>query len=273
MTERALSFLPAERVNDGHPSPPRHTWLSAEDLAQGDQRSVRLDFAAMRVDEVRSPSDPLFAMAYGALAAQFGVGDALELPEVLAQRMTWTPEIGMRYGLFLVRDAAGEIAAVRDHTAIQSADGAGCTVHLSHLLIAPAWRRSGLAGWMRALPLVTARAFAQPLTLVAEMDGEIAEEAYARAGFLKADPARVQYYQPDFRPPAEIDGAGGPQPVPFKLLLRRVGREHERELAPGALRTLVSDLYRMYAQGCRSRDLPSLEGYPAEGDAPIRLLP
>lgn len=245
--------------------------LSAGDLAPGDQRSARLDFSAMRVDEIRSPDDPLFETAYGTLAGQFGVGDALELPEVLARRMTWTPELGMRYALFLVRDAAGKIAAVRDHTVILSADGAACTVHLSHLLVAPAWRRSGLAGWMRALPLVTARPFAKPVTLVAEMDGEVAEEAYARAGFLKADPARVPYFQPDFRPPAEIDRAGGPRPLPFRLVLRRVGREHETELSPRALRTLVSDLYRMYAQGCQA--LPSLEGYPVEGDAPIRLVP
>lgn len=227
----------------------------------------------MQVDAVRSADDPLFPLVYGALAAEFGVGESMERAEVIARRLAWPPDFGMRYGLFLVRDAAGEIAAVRDHTAIRSEDGAACTVHLSHLLIAPAWRRTGLAGWMRALPLVTARPFAKPVTLVAEMDGEVAEGAYSRAGFLKADPARVRYFQPDFRPPQEIDRAGGPQPVPFKLVLRRVGQEHERELPPTALRALVGDLYRMYAQDCRPEDLPSLYGYPAEGDEPIRLVP
>lgn len=222
----------------------------------------------MQLDEIRSPDDPLFAMAYEALGAQFGVGKAMELPEVIAQRMAWPPDRGMRYALFLVRDAAGALAAVRDHTAITSAGA--CTVHLSHLLVAPVWRGKGLAGWMRALPLVTARAFAQPTTLVAEMDDEFAEKAYARAGFLKVDPARVSYLQPDFRPPAEIDRTGGPRPVPFKLVIRQVGREAETLLDPGALRRIVGDLYRMYAQGCRPEDLPPLEGYPRDD---VQLLP
>lgn len=246
-------------------------WFSASDLAPGDGRSATFDFAEMQVSEICSSSDPLFALAYGALAAEFGIGESMELPEVIARRMAWQSRIGMQYGLFLVRDAAGEIAAVRDHTAILSEDRDACTVHLSHLLVAPKWRRSGLAGWMRALPLVTARAFAKPVTLVAEMDGAIAEGAYSRAGFLRADPDRIRYFQPDFRLPAEIERSGGPQPVPFKLLIRRVGREHEREIQPGAVRSLVSDLYRMYAQGCSK--IPSLEGYPLDGDEPIRLLP
>ncbi len=248
-------------------------WIDASDLAPGDRRSTRLDFDALRTDEIRSPDDPLFETAYGALGEHFGIGESMERAEVIAQRMAWPAELGMRYGLFLVRDAAGEIAAVRDHTAILSQDGAACTVHLSHLLVAPAWRRTGLAGWMRALPLATARPFGKPTTLAAEMDGDLAENAYTRAGFRKVDPDRIRYLQPDFRPPAEIDRTGGLAPVPFKLVIRQVGREHETALAPGALRTIVHDLYRMYARGCRGQDLPSLADYPKEGDPPIQLRP
>jgi hypothetical protein len=193
-----------------------------------------------------------------------------------------------------------DFVAVRDHTVILDREGRGAVVHLSHNLIAPAARRTGLAGWMRALPIATARECLAAhgdsnggknglppgarITLVAEMehhtpgrDDELARLlAYEKAGFRKIDPARLAYHQPDFRSPAEIDAAGGPHPLPFQLILRRVGREHERVISGEEARRLARALYEIYGFHFRASDMAhpllSLEGYPAD-DATIALVP
>jgi hypothetical protein len=153
-----------------------------------------------------------------------------------------------------------------------------------------AWRRTGLAGWLRAWPLQTARAclasagfpVTSPITLVAEMehpDPKIAErlprlKAYGKAGFKKADPAMVNYFQPDFRSPMEIDRGGGPRPLPFGLVLRRVGREQEPVIGGAEVREIVECLYTMYGDGFRERDMAvvwqSFNEYPgAEIEIPL----
>jgi hypothetical protein len=100
--------------------------------------------------------------------------------------------------------------------------------------------------------------------------------AYERAGFRKIDPAVVDYWQPDFRPPAEIDASGGPQPLRFQLIVRRVGREGETSLAGAEVRMIVERLYSMYAQEFRPQDMqlvwPRLAGFPPP-EARIALLP
>jgi hypothetical protein len=190
----------------------------------------------------------------------------------------------------LVR-AAGQFVAVRDHTAAMTRDGESVVVHLSHNLVSPINRRTGLAGWMRALPIATARqclsandrSAGAPITLLAEMEyplpddlpGVIRLRAYERAGFRKIDPRIVRYYQPDFRPPAVIDAAGGARPLPFQLLVRRVHREHERGICGAEVRQLVETLYDIYHPQFRAVDLAhpslSLVNYPAE-DALIPLI-
>jgi len=263
------------------------------DLAPGDARSAEFDTARVELARVASREDPLFEFAYARLWEQFGAAHEIESREVLGRRLAWdaaVPRAGfaMRYDLLLAR-SAGEFVAARDHTAI--ADAAGAVVHLSHLLIDPAWRRGGLAGWLRALPLQSARACladagfspASPITLAAEMeypDGidtarDIRLRAYERAGFQKVDPAVVHYHQPDFRSFAEID-ASQPQPLPFQLIIRRVGRETETHLSGAEVRCIVERLYHMYAQEFRAQDMAAgwalLDAYPP-ADAQIALVP
>jgi hypothetical protein len=164
-------------------------------------------------------------------------------------------------------------------------------VHLSHVLVAPPWRGGGLAGWLRAWPIAAARRCLaaagkpeqSPITLVAEMEHPRAEQAdtiirlkaYAKAGFVKVDPAAAPYLQPDFRPPAEVD-ATGVRPLPMGLVLRRVGRERETAIAGRELREIVTSLYGMYATGFRAQDMrvayDSLARYPAD-DATVALVP
>ena len=189
----------------------------------------------------------------------------------------------MVYEMILVRKD-GEIAAVRDHTIIPSAGEV--VVHLSHNLVMPKFRRTGLAGWMRALPVVSARQLSPGdfVTLAGEMeyddgkdtDRAIRLKAYEKAGFLKVDPSVVRYFQPDFRSPEIIDQTGGARPLPFQLLMRRVGREDERTITGAEVRRTVQAIYRMYAAQFRPEDMAhpllSLDSYPGEDEA-VALIP
>jgi len=263
--------------------------ISTRDLAPGDSKSATLDLAPFEIACIRSTSDPLFEPAYARLWEEFGAKDEMERRETLDLRFRLAPRL--LYEMVLIqRD--GEFVAVRDHSAILTRDRAHAVVHLSHNLVAPAARRTGLAGWLRALPIATAREClsqggAGPdarITLVAEMEypqpGDAARlvrlQAYERAGFLKLDPAFVRYHQPDFRAPEVIDAAGSARPLPFQLVIRRVGREHERVISGKEARTLVQAIYDIYRPQFRPADLAhpllSLDTYPI-GHTLIPLLP
>ncbi|HEU4429873.1 MAG TPA: hypothetical protein VFT98_14010, partial [Myxococcota bacterium] len=189
----------------------------------------------------------------------------------------------LAYEMLIFR-RAGEIAAVRDHSAVVQLAASGApepgpvVVHLSHALVAPAHRGSGLAAWLRALPLgaarrciAAARIDAQtPVVLVAEMErgAGAAQRSYARAGFLKVDPAAARYAQPDFRDPAL-------PPLPFDLVLRRVGREADRELPAAELAAIVDSIYAVYGAHVPESALAPLRSDAAEwtrGRATFRLV-
>jgi hypothetical protein len=267
------------------------------DLAPGDAKSAALDWREFDVARVPSAESPLFAPAYERLLAEFGPHE-LETREVIVRRLGWFPAVRLedawlRYELFLIRRGEQFVAA-RDHTVIVRAgkDGPRAILHLSHVLVDPLWRRTGWAGWLRAWPIQSARAAlvaagfsgGSPITLVAEMEHPdpqfparwIRLQAYEKAGFLKADPAAVPYLQPDFRPPAEIDACGKVRPLPFALVLRRVGREPERTWSGAELREVVEGLYGIYGATFRASDMAvarrSLAQYPA-ADAQVALVP
>lgn len=271
--------------------------MTPDDLAPGDAKSLERNWCDIELHTIQSVNDPYFDMAFGALWAEFGEAGEVEQVSVLASRMERNPAdmtngCSLRYRLLLVT-TGGAFVAVRDHTAIMLADTPGVVVHLSHNLVTPSWRRSGLAGWLRALPIQTAReslaATAQaegaPIVLVGEMEHPCAEnpatgirlKAYEKAGYLKVDPSRVNYLQPDFRPPGEIDLSGGPRPLPLMLLIRRVGREDERTISGREVRTIAESLYHMYAEGFRPADMAplfaSLKDYPAADESIALLLP
>jgi hypothetical protein len=278
---------------------PTRRWIQT-DLAPGDLRANRLDASGLALHAVESVADPAFAPAYDFLAHTFGPTGALETVDVLARRLAWPPHPQadgwtLQYELLAISDAAGNIAAVRDHTAAAPPDEESpVIVHLSHVLIAGQWRRSGLGGWLRALPLQAARDCrrssgrnmdAAAFTLIAEMEKAPPDAAarpasllaYEKAGFRKLDPAQVSYSQPDFRTPAEIDRGGGPRPLPFSLVIRQVGREHETHVSGAQARALALGLYRIYRDGCRPVDLAPLlahvhRDYPQPGE-PVRLVP
>ena len=260
--------------------------LTPDLLAPGDGKSADLDPTQFTWSQIRSCEDPHFETAFSALWLEFGATHEMESRDVLAARMRGASRL--RYEILLVR-AGAEIAAVRDHTAI-ACEG-GIIVHLSHVLVAPAWRRSGLAGWMRAAPILTARELAVAtgtpgcsVTLAGEMEYDDGSDprmalrllAYGRAGYLKIDPQTVRYHQPDFRPPNLIDASRGAQPLPFQLIVRRVGREHERSISGGEVRRIVRALHAMYGAQFRAQDMahPALNLALLPGDhAEIALIP
>jgi GNAT superfamily N-acetyltransferase len=269
-----------------------------EDLAPGDAKSLELPTGDLEITCIRSNKDPLFTAAYDRLWAEFGAHHEMEQREVIERRLGWHPALArgdcwLRYEMILLR-RRGEFVAVRDHTAvaIRRESAARAVVHMSHVLVEPAWRRTGLTGWLRAWPIQTARACLavasppanSPITLVAEMEHPderfpnrmIRLKSYEKAGFKKVDPLAVKYFQPDFRFPAEIDASGGPKPLPFGLIVRRVGREAEDSIQGEEIRDIVTALYQMYGTGFRAQDMAGLwEGlcdYPA-ADAEVALVP
>jgi len=259
--------------------------LTPDLLSPGDQKSADLNPAQFKWTQVRAIDDPLFEKAYAALWAEFGAAHEMETRQVLAGR--FAADTATRYEM-VVAESEGSIAAIRDQTAMWFEGEV--VVHLSHLLVAPEWRRSGLAGWMRAVSVLAAREVATAngspaaaITLVGEMEYDDGSDprrtvrltAYERAGFLKVAPATVRYFQPDFRPPAEIDASGGPRPLPFQLIIRQVGQENGRTISGAKVRRLVRALYAMYGAQFRPRDMAhpalSLANYPDE-NAEIALI-
>ena len=272
--------------------------LVPADLAPGDAKSLDLDCHDFDIARICSSDHPLFGIAFERLWAQFGAHHTMEARKVIMQRLAWHPasavgECWLRYEMILIR-RRGQFVAVRDHTAVVTCRHGlpHALVHLSHVFVDPAWRRTGWAGWLRAWPIQTGRAclaaagffVTSPLTLVAEMDHPDSQypdrmirlKAYEKAGFKKVDPILVNYFQPDFRPPEEIDASGGPHPLPFALVIRRVGREQGQVIEGAEVREIVECLYQVYGAGFREQDMSglwhSLEGYPA-ADAEIRLVP
>ena len=245
---------------------------------------------------VSSAQDPAFDVGYAAFWAEFGEKNEMESRAVLTRRLAWRlrppdGDYAMKYEM-IVLQRDGEFVAACDQTAIVSRQPTGeAIVHFSHVLIAPPWRGSGLAGWLRAWPIATARnCFAEaalpprPITIVGECEPADLNDAttlrrlsaFERAGFLKADPTAIHYLQPDFRPAVEIDTAGGPRPVPLLLVVRRVGRENEWTINGRDLRAAVRAVYATYADGFREKDMrpnfESLNSYPPD-DATVALVP
>jgi GNAT superfamily N-acetyltransferase len=273
--------------------------LTGADLAPGDQKSLTFDSTAVDFHLISDPADPWCDTGYDVLWREFGPRHEMEQKSVIHRRLQWNPAQVARGFSFMYRmvvaTSGGRPAAVRDHTVILCHDTPHplALVHLSHVWIDPAWRRSGLAGWMRALPVQTARTAldiaglpqGSPIVLVAEMERHhpgneeqwIRLQAYEKAGFRRADCSRIDYHQPDFRPPEEIDRSGGAHLIPLALMLRRVGREDETSISSGEILRIVFALYHMYGLEIRPQDMrvayETLKNYPPDGETIALELP
>lgn len=267
----------------------------AADLAPGDRGVADADWTGFSIERIDSDSHALFPSVYERLWNEFGERGEMERADVLADRLAWrpgrtndrTPGHAFSYEMLAVR-SGGDIVAVRDHTVILAppADGE-VVVHLSHVLVEPAMRGRGLAAWLRAMPIATARnvcaawsgkASERGVTLVAEMEpddgsGDVRRRlrSYARAGFRMVDPLSTDYSQPDFRHPDEIDATSA-RPVPLCLVVRRVGREHENTIPATGLRTIVDGLYAMFSMHVRPDHMAGVReslSIPATGEVAL----
>jgi GNAT superfamily N-acetyltransferase len=273
--------------------------LRADDLAPGDREAATRDWTQLRVRRIRDVTDPDFAMAYDRLFTEFGPRGEMETRSVIRDRLAWDParpvgRAALAYELLVLR-SGGEIAALRDHTAVMRLDASGASpaplvVHLSHAFVEPARRGQGLAAWLRALPLQTARRCAAaagsvkaPIILVAEMEAPDPSRpermprlrSYERAGFQKVDPAAAPYAQPDFRTVEATAGALRP-PIPLALVLRRVGRENEPAMPAAELAAVVDAIYAVYSVHIPAAALDPLRAAARDWTArhpSFRLLP
>jgi GNAT superfamily N-acetyltransferase len=254
--------------------------LLAADLAPGDRSIGERDWSALRARRVPSASDADFDLAYQTLWREFGARGEMERRTAIAERLGWDPArstgaAALAYDLVVVRRGSA-VVAVRDHSAVVRCDERGApragplVLHLSHAWVEPAERGRGLAGWLRALPLQTARRCARaaaclpntPVVLVAEMEPADPAEpmratrlrSYGRAGFRVVDPAAAPYAQPDFRPESEL-GDAAPRAVPLRLVVRRVGRELETSIGADELAAIVESIYAVYAVHLPERSL------------------
>lgn len=275
--------------------------LRNADLAPGDRGVATADWTDLAVHAVTGPEDPGFAAAFDRLWAEFGPRGEMERREVIAARLRWQPAQPVAGAAFLyellVLRRRGMIVAVRDHTAVVRLGVGGrplaepTVVHLSHAFIEPAQRGSGLAGWLRALPVQAARSCAAaagraagaPVVLVAEMEHPDPADAastarlrsYGRAGFLTIDPAALEYSQPDFRAPESLAGAA-PTPLPLALVVRRVGAETETVMPAAEVAAVVASIYAVYGVHVSAAALEPLRAASVARTArqPIfRLLP
>ncbi len=219
---------------------------------------ARAALERFRLEEVQR--EEAFALGYDTLDAQFGPVGEIERREVLH---TWFREgslsrpgaaVQVTYHMSLAWDG-DQLAGVRDDFTAVDVDHGRAVAFMSHSLVLPAWRRTGLATLLRALPAAHARDDARALRadvtermLLAEM--EMMEPhrhetlvrllAYGKAGFRVVPPWHVPYAQPDFRDLAALGVEA--QPVPMMLLVRQVGEESLPTIDPRRARTLLDHL-------------------------------
>jgi GNAT superfamily N-acetyltransferase len=275
--------------------------LRSADLAPGDRSVAERDWSDLRVRRISDPWDRDFELVYERLWSEFGGLGEMERNAVIRERLAWDPTeprsgFALAYEMLLLR-RGGEVAALRDHSAVVRLDASGrpqpgpVVVHLSHAFVVPAHRGTGLAAWLRALPLQLARRTAAlagcepdlPIVLVAEMEPRDPAKparmarlrSYERAGFQLVDPSEAPYAQPDFSAPEQWTTAA-PRSISLGLVLRRVGRESETTMPADELRAVIESVYAVYGVHVPAAALDPLRdamrAYTSR-PAPFRLLP
>ncbi len=257
--------------------------LSLNDLYQQDiVEMIERETRRYEVHSIEHPSHPDFERSYRILWNAFGPQGEME-PEPVVRRFLLDDPFEpvssgtfLRYFMIAAMDREGNLRGVRDGTVlVNPAYAPGlCLVYLSHIFMLPETRGTVLTYWLRIAPLEVAvqylfdlhsrglvsvpapdspaKYFGMKVNLAAEMEYFSPEDRlslqrilfYGRGGFDVIDPRHFPYRQPDFRDPGVIAKTGN-RPIPFMLLLRRVGRERQARLpideARAAMRLLYDD--------------------------------
>ena len=236
---------------------------------------------------VESEDDPDFQPTFDLLWQAFGTVGEMEREEVIRdfiRRDPFEPSAAgtfTRYFLLLARDRNGAVRGARDGFILvnPSYDPDLCVVYLSHIYMLPEARGTVLSYWLRIAPMEVAmqylsdlhargrinlpapdapgRNFGMQLDLVAEMEYFTPEDRiswqrilfYGRGGFDAINPRHFPFQQPDFRDPEEIRETGN-TPVPFMVLVRRVGRERAARIQIEEAMAIMRMLHDNHAFYC-----------------------
>jgi hypothetical protein len=289
--------------------------LYAQDVVEMIERETR----RYEVEAIEHPDHPDFKRAFEVLWGAFGAAGEMEPESVIRKMLLDDATVPLssgtyaRYFLLVARDrATGQIRGVRDGRVLVNPAYSPdlCLVYLSHIFMLPEARGTVLTYWLRIAPLDLAvtylhtlhqrgaitlpdpnapgRYYGMRVDLAAEVeffspDDKLSLQRilfYGRGGFDVIDPRHFPYRQPDFRDPALI-AQSGDRPVPFMLLLRRVGREREARLPIGEAKAVIQLLYDDFAVFCEPKYLASsldvvlsrLEERRARGKDDVALLP
>jgi hypothetical protein len=262
--------------------------LYQQDLVEMIERETR----NFQVWSIGFPSHPDFLAAYQLLWDEFGPHGGMERLEAVKSFLLEDPyeptSAGtfMRYFLLVAKDDKGEILGARDGVLLmnQSYDPDLMVVFLSHIVMKPEARGTVLSYWLRIAAVELAvqyladlnamgkiklpapdqpgRYFGMKIDLAAEMEYFSPEDPislqrilfYGRGGFDAVNPRYFPYRQPDFRDP-DIIKATGNQPVPYMMLLRRMGRERQAVLPTEEARAVIRLLYDDFATHCLPENL------------------
>lgn len=293
--------------------------LCLKDLYQQDiVEMIERETRRYELHSIEHPDHPDFARAYQILWDAFGPPGEME-PEHAIRRFLLDDAFEplpsgsfIRYFLLVAKDRDGNLRGVRDGSVIYNPGWAPdlCTVYLSHIFMLPEARGTVLTYWLRIAPVELAveylfqlhhrglvalpqpdqpgRYFGVQINLAAEMEYFSPDDRlslqrilfYGRGGFDVIDPRHFPYRQPDFRDPALIATTGN-QPVPFMLLLRRMGRERQARLPLAEASATMRMLYDEFACFCTPEFLQNsldvvlqrLDQRAAAGKADVALLP
>jgi len=293
--------------------------LCLKDLYQQDiVEMIERETRRYELHAIEHPDHPDFARAYQILWDAFGPPGEME-PESAIRRFLLDDAFEplpsgtfIRYFLLVAKDRDGNLRGVRDGSVIYNPHWAPdmCTVYLSHIFMLPEARGTVLTYWLRIAPVELAieylfalqqrglvslplpdqpaKYFGVQLNLAAEMEYFSPDDRlslqrilfYGRGGFDVIDPRHFPYRQPDFRDAAEI-AATGNTPVPFMLLLRRMGRERQARLPIDEASVTMRLLYDEFACFCTPEFLQNslevvqqrLAERRAKGKTDVALLP
>lgn len=242
--------------------------------------------------EILTPDDPLFQKAYATLWSAFGPQGEMEREDAIRRFLLDDPYSPtgsgsyIRYFLLVARDRDGNLCGVRDGTVMvnQGYTPDLCVVYLSHIYLFPEARGTVISYWLRIAPVELAveylaelhrrgriklpapdapqKYFGMRVDLTAEMeyfspDDRISWQRilfYGRGGFDVVNPRHFPYLQPDFRDP-DVIRATGNQPMPFMILVRRIGQERQATMPLDEASGLMRLLYDDFAYHCDSEFL------------------
>jgi hypothetical protein len=288
--------------------------LYSQDVVEMIERETR----RYELHSIEHPSHPDFERAYRILWDAFGPQGEMEPIDAVRGFLTddeFEP-VGsgtfIRYFMLVAKDREGHLRGVRDGSVLYNPGYSRdlVLVYLSHIFMLPEARGTVLTYWLRIAPVELAmhylrdlhtrglialpapdapdRNFGMRLNLAAEMEYFSPEDRlslqrilfYGRGGFDVIDPRHFPYRQPDFRAPDQIRATGN-TPVPFMLLLRRMGRESQARLSLDEAAATMRLLYDDFAFFCQPEFLANsldivtrrLEERRARGKEHVDLLP